>query len=207
MTRGNSTLPTRSIPDLEEPEEEVEFPASDLEEAEAEDDTRDALQERAAEVHVEEVYSKPENKTRTEGGNTIRFTPAMPDIQFTVIRHLFHGTRHWCVRGKHVICQQGLLPDYDETKYGLATTHSDAFCLDCLRAATDDYNITSPERFAHGEVQPIPAAIAVPEEEPPRAATTPTEPPRDEVDDEIRTPQPRSVSPVRIQPKRQCRRR
>ena len=207
MTRGNSTLPTRSIPDLEEPEEEVEFPASDLEEAEAEDDSRDALQERAAEVHVEEVYSRPENKTRTEGGNTIRFTPSMPDIQFTVIRHLFHGTRHWCVKGKHVICQQGLLPDYDESKYGLATTHSDAFCFDCLRAATDDYNITSPERFVHGEVQPIPAAIAVPEEEPPRAATTTDEPPHDEADDEIRTPRPRSVSPVRIQPKRQCRKR
>ena len=77
----------------------------------------------------------------------------MPELEFTVIRNLFRGTRHWCVKGKHIICQERLCPGYDRGKHEIATSHDDPFCLDCLRAAEQDYKIISPERFAHGEAQ------------------------------------------------------
>ena len=77
----------------------------------------------------------------------------MPKLQFTVMRNLFRGTRHWCIKGDHIICQERLCPTYDRKKYAEATTHDDPFCLDCLRAAEEEYHIVSPERFAHGEAQ------------------------------------------------------
>ena len=77
----------------------------------------------------------------------------MPKLEFMVIRHLFRGTGHWCVKGDHIICQERLCPSYDKNKYAVATTHDDPFCLDCLRAAEEEYNVVSPERFAHGAEQ------------------------------------------------------
>ena len=81
------------------------------------------------------------------------FAPPMPKLEFTVIRHMFRGTRHWCVKGAHIICQERMCPGYDRNKYSEATTHEDPFCLDCLQTAEKDYNVDSPERFAHGEKQ------------------------------------------------------
>jgi len=140
--------------DIVEPDSEQE----EADEAEDEDEERDALQERAAEVAVDSGCLPPEpdpdaNVTPT----STLFAPPMPKLEFTVIRHMFRGTRHWCVKGAHIICQERLCPRYDRNKYSEATTHEDPFCLDCLQTAEKDYKIESPERFAHGEKQPQPA--------------------------------------------------
>ena len=58
------------------------------------------------------------------------------------------------MKGAHVICRERLCPSYDRKTYESASSHDDPFCLDCLRAAEEEYKITSPERFAHGETQP-----------------------------------------------------
>ena len=154
MTRGDHNLPAKpveeAINEFEPAIEEVEESKSDIEEPDTEDEERDAFQERAAEVLVDTDYSEPPQPTTGNLAAATLFAPPMPDLKFKVIRHLFRGTRHWCVEGKHTICQKGLHPQYDETKYGPAVTHDDAFCLDCLRAATDDYTVEAPERFVHG---------------------------------------------------------
>ena len=121
--------------------------------AEEEDPERDALQERAAEVTIDSACAIPTNSHVSKTASTTLFAPPMPELEFTVIRNLSRGTRHWCVKGKHIICQERLCPSYDRGKYEIATSHDDPFCLDCLRAAEQDYEIVSPERFAHGEAQ------------------------------------------------------
>ena len=128
------------------------MPDSDVEEIDNEDDERDALQERPAEVLVDTEYSEPV-KEPANTSSTVEFAPPMPHLEFSIIRHLFRGTRHWCTKGNHVFCQEGLFPQYDKSKYGPAVTHDDAFCLDCLRAAAEDYKVEAPERFVHGTVQ------------------------------------------------------
>ena len=144
--------PEEVFRELELPIETAELPDSDVEELDHEDNERDALQERCAEVMVDTEYSVPIKECSNTLAKVV-FTPPMPNLEFSVIRHLFRGTRHWCTKGNHVICQEGLLPQYDKTKYGPAVTHDDAFCLDCLRAAADDYQIEAPERFIHGTAE------------------------------------------------------
>ena len=137
--------------DVVEPDSEEE----EADEAEDENDERDALQERAAEVAVDSACVPPETDLEAhEVITSTLFAPPMPKLEFTVIRHMFRGTRHWCVKGAHIICQERLCPSYDRNKYSEATTHEDPFCLDCLQTAEKDYNVDSPERFAHGEKQP-----------------------------------------------------
>ena len=153
-------LPARTveeaIAELEPAVEEVENADSDVEGPDEEDDERDALQERAAEVFVDSEHATPPEEPAANTIAAVLFAPPMPDLEFKVTRHLFRSTRHCCVKGNHVICQEGLLPQYGKTKYGPAVTHDAAFCPDCLRAATDDYKVVSPERFVHGEIQTNP---------------------------------------------------
>jgi len=144
--------PDEVLAELELPIETAELPDSDVEELDNEDDERDALQERSAEVLVDTEYPEPVKKPANTLSKVV-FAPRMPHLEFSVIRHLFRGTRHWCTKGNHVICQEGLLPQYDKTKYWPAVTHDDAFCLDCLRAASEDYQVEAPERFVHGTVE------------------------------------------------------
>lgn len=121
-------------------------------EAEEEDEDSDAVQERAAEVTIDSTCMPPEQDTTADKTPSDKlFAPPMPELQFTVMRHCLRGTRHWCAKGKHIICQERLCPSYDPSKYDTAITHADPFCLDCLRAAEEEYGVVSPERFAHGE--------------------------------------------------------
>ena len=80
----------------------------------------------------------------------------MPELEFSVIRHLFQGSRHWCVKGKYVIgkriiCSMGDNESYNESMFGPATTHNDNMCLECLQVAKEKYKVTDRERFVHGE--------------------------------------------------------
>ena len=110
LCRGTNQLPETSVQkaienlgtptDVVEPESENE----EDDEAEDEDDERDALQERAAEVAVDSTCMPPEINLETdEAPTSTLFAPPMPKLEFTVIRHLFRGTRHWCVKGAHII--------------------------------------------------------------------------------------------------------
>ena len=143
-----------AIAELQDPTDDVDTEIQDREEsAEEEDPERDAVQERAAEVTMDSTCTAQTDPQITNTDTTL-FAPPMPKLEFTVIRNLFRGTRHWCVKGAHVICQERLCSGYDRNKYETAVSHDDPFCLDCLRAAEEEYDIPSPERFAHGETQP-----------------------------------------------------
>ena len=104
LCRGTSQLPETSVQkaianlgtptDVVEPESENE----EADEAEDEYDERDPLQERAAEVAVDSACMPPEANLETnEVPTSTLFAPPMPKLEFTVIRHMFRGTRHWCV--------------------------------------------------------------------------------------------------------------
>ena len=154
MTTGNDILPELHQPNLEAPVEDVEQPESDVEEPDAEDEERDDLQARAAEVHTAAAHAQSKEPENKPGHVELAFSPTFAEkhkLESTVIRHLFRGTRHWCANGKHIICDKQPNGCYNKCESGPATTHNDAFCINCLRAARSQYDVKAPERFVHGE--------------------------------------------------------
>ncbi len=139
-TRGHEIL--EDTPALEGATSDVELPESDVDEADDEDDERDALQERAAEVEVDTRAAEKQ----TEGEAKLCYAP----LHLKVLRHLFRGRRHWSEDGQYVICPWGSHPNYMISNYREAVTHEDPFCDGCLRAATKDFGVVAPERYVHG---------------------------------------------------------
>lgn len=92
---------------------------------------------------------------------------------------MFQGSRHWCVKGKHIIgtrvvCSFGRRSDYNEKMFGPATTHNDNMCMECLQVARRKYNATDPKRFRHGEgitVTPVSQDATKPEMQEPNKGT------------------------------------
>ena len=153
LRRTNEQLPNISYPELEEQIEEVEQDPMDEEEADEENEATTEVQERAAEVETDTAHAEPNT---TEEPKPQQFVPKMPELEFSVIRHLFQGSRHWCVKGKHVmgkriICSMGDNENYNENMFGPVTTHNDNMCLECLQVAKEKYKVKDPERFVHGE--------------------------------------------------------
>ena len=128
----HSPLPEKTVETaIKELQESTDVIEQDSEEdAEEEDPERDALQERAAKVTIDSACTAPTNSHGNKTASTTLFAPPMPELEFTVIRNLFRGTRHWCVKGKHIICQERLCPSYDRSKYDIAPSHDDPLCLD-----------------------------------------------------------------------------
>ena len=73
--------PEEVFRELELPIETAELPDSDVEELDHEDNERDALQERCAEVMVDTEYSVPVKKSSNTLAKVV-FTPPIPNPQF-----------------------------------------------------------------------------------------------------------------------------
>ena len=104
MTRGNGNLPAQPPPDLEEPVGTVDLPESDVEEVDEEDGERDDVQVRAAEVHTDSSHAKSKSEPKPPATKPV-YVPDLPDLEFTIVRNLFRGSRHWCVKGGRILCQ------------------------------------------------------------------------------------------------------
>ena len=137
--------------------EDVEQPESDIEEPDEEDEERDDLQARAAEVHTDSTHATTEDPEQGSAKPELVYAPTFAEkhcLEFTVTRHFSRGTRHWCANGRHVICEGEKHGEYSKCESAPATTHNDAFCLNCLRVAKTEYMAESPERFVYGEPRP-----------------------------------------------------
>jgi len=145
MTRRNGKLPAQPPPELEDPVEIIEVPNSDVEEVDEEDEDRDDVQARAAEVHTDSAHAR---SSTNKPSATKAYVPEMPNLEFAILRNVFRGSRHWCVKGGHVLCQPS---GHDPNQFGPATSHDDPFCIKCLQVAKEQYDVQAPERFAHGE--------------------------------------------------------
>ena len=97
LRRANEQLPDIAYPELEDQIEEVEQDPMDEEEADTDIEATTEVQERAAEVETDTAHAEP-NTTKEPKPQT--FVPKMPEFEFSVIRHLFQGSRHWCVKEK-----------------------------------------------------------------------------------------------------------
>lgn len=180
-------------PELEEPVEMVELAESDVEEPDEEDEERDDLQARAAEVITDASHA---NHSEGPPNAELKFAPKFAQkykLEFTLTRHLFHGTRHWCSNGKHAICQNAGKEGYNKCEFGPATTHSDAFCINCLRIAKTDYNVKAPERFVHGESPEPSTDQEEVSQRPPKGSLLNPEQFAEAMRDEFESPKPRGT--------------
>ena len=137
------------IPDLPDESSDLDMPPSDDSEPEEDDEVRDQIEQQAAGVilDVRRAEADGERAADTEEGVTRCYAP----IHFKVLRHIFRGTRHWSEDGKNLICPSGASGNFKAANYREATTHDDAFCDGCLRAAERDFGVSNPSEYVHGK--------------------------------------------------------
>ncbi len=137
-------------PELGDEISDVERAASDVSEAESEDEERDELEHCAAGV-LEDVRLA-ESEAKDEGTTAPAAAKCYAPLYFKVLRHLYRGTRHWSPDGKNLICPLGAKASFKPDNYREAETHEDAFCDTCIKVAERDFGLSGAREYAHGKV-------------------------------------------------------
>ncbi len=139
--------PLGDIPLLGDSTLDVDLPESDVSDAEDENERRDQLEHRAAEVALDHAVARADQPADAAAPPAeVKYAP----LHFKVLRHIFKGTRHWSEDGKTIICPGGQ-HRFKPENYSLCTTHGDHLCDGCVSMAGTRFSVPDAREYAHGK--------------------------------------------------------